>query len=106
LVTSFASRRDKEVRETAILALGASRRADAVDWLKERFSHVVDAETRQAILVALSTSRTEPAIDFVLGVIRSGSAQASEMAVSAMEVNGGDRRIQEEVEKALRERRA
>jgi len=66
----------------------------------------VDGETRQAILMALATARTEAAIEFVLGVIRSGSVQSSEMAVSAMEVNRGDRRIQLEVEKALRERRA
>ncbi len=105
LVTSFADGRAKEVGEAAILALGESRRAEAVEWLKEKFSRAADGEMRQAILLALATSRTEPAIEFVLGVIRSGSDKTSEMAVSAMEVNRGDRRLQEEVEKAVRERR-
>ncbi len=103
-VTSFAEGKNKDVREPAILALGASRRADAVEWLKERFAGVADPETRQSILLALATSRTEIAIEFVLGVIRSGSAQTSAMAVSAMEVNRTDRRIQEGVEEALRSR--
>jgi len=101
LVTSFADARNQEVREAAILALGASRRSDAIDWLKERFEAVAHPETRQCILLSLATSRTEAAIEFVLGVIRDGSAQASAMALSAMEVNRTDRRIQEEVEKAL-----
>jgi HEAT repeat protein len=104
LVTSFAEARHQEVREAAILALGASRRSDAIDWLIERFEGVAHLETRQCILLSLATSRTEAAIEFLLGVIRRGSAQTSAMAVSAMDVNRADRRIQEEVEKALRSR--
>lgn len=104
LVTSFAGERNQEVREAAILALGASRRSDAIDWLKERFESVADPETRQCILLSLATSRTEAAIGFLLSVIRDGSVRTSAMAVSAMEVNRTDRRIQEEVEKAVRAR--
>jgi HEAT repeat protein len=104
LVTSFADGRNQEVREAAILALGASRRSDAIDWLTERFEGVAHLETRQSILLSLATARTEAAIEFLLGVIRDGSAQTSAMAVSAMEVNRTDRRIQEEVEKAVRAR--
>jgi HEAT repeat protein len=104
LVKSFAEGRNQQVREAAILALGASRRSDAIDWLRERFAVVAHLETRQCILLSLATSRTEAAIKFLLGVIREGSAQTSAMAVSAMEVNRADRRIQEEVEKAVRAR--
>jgi HEAT repeat protein len=104
LVKSFADGRNQEVREAAILALGASRRADAVDWLKERFEGVAHLETRQCILLSLATSRTESAIEFLLGVIRDGSAQTSALAVSAMEINRTDQRIQGDVEKAVRAR--
>jgi hypothetical protein len=104
LVTSFAEGRNQEVREAAILALGASRRADAVEWLKERFHGVAHLETRQCMLLSLATSRTEPAIEFLLSVIRDGSAQTSAMAVSALEINRADRRIHEEIEKALQAR--
>lgn len=103
-VTSFAESPEEEVREAAILALGASRRADAVEWLKGRFESIASAETKSAILLALATSRTEPAIEFLLGVIRNGSEKESVTAVSAMEVNRGDAKIREEVEKALRGR--
>jgi HEAT repeat protein len=105
LIISFAESGEVEVRDASILALGASRRADAVDWLKERFGRVADMETRQSILLALATSRTEAAIEFVLEVIRQGNEQSSAVATAAMEVNRGDSRIRGEMEKALRERR-
>lgn len=103
-VSSFAVSKIPEVREAAILALGSSRRDDAVEWLKQRFESVADPETRKCILLSLATSRTEAAIEFLLGVIREGSPQASSMAVSAMEINRADRRIRSEIEKALQSR--
>ncbi len=104
LVTSFAGAKDREVREAAILALGASRRGEVIEWLKERFANVADPETRQCILLSLATSRTESAIGFLLGLIRDGAGATSAMAVSAMEVNRADRRIEEEIGKALQAR--
>jgi HEAT repeat protein len=104
LIKSFAEGRNPEVREAAILALGASRRSDAVEWLKERFEAIAHLETRQCILLSLATSRTEAAIAFLLDVIRNGSPQTSAMAVSALEINQADRRIKDEVEKALHAR--
>lgn len=102
-IERFAVDRDEEVREAAILALGASRRADAVDWLKERFGAVA-GEAKKTILLALATARTEPAIEFLLEVIRKGSESESVLAVAAMEVNRRDQRLREEVEQALRAR--
>ncbi len=103
-VASFADSRDKEIREAAILALGASRRADAIEWLQHRFGEIATAETRRCILLSLATSRTETAVEFLCGLIRDGSATVSEFSVAAIEINRGDRAIQERVERALRER--
>ncbi len=104
LVTSFAQGQDAALREVSMLALGATRRPDAIQWLIERFAQVADNETRQSILLALATSRTEEAIAFLLGVIRDGSSRSSEMAVSAMEVNRADPRIAGQVDEARRVR--
>lgn len=101
-VTAFADSPNDEVREAAILALGASRRDDAVEWMKQRFGETVDPQTRKCLLLSLATARTEPAIDFLIDVIREGSAHASQLAVSAMEVNRGDASLQQRVEEALR----
>jgi HEAT repeat protein len=104
-VASFADDKDKEVKEAAILALGASRRADAVEWMMRRFGEVADVETRRCILLSLATSRTEAAIGFVIGLVREGGERISEFAVSAMEINRGDGQIQARIEQALRERK-
>jgi HEAT repeat protein len=103
-VASFADSKDEGAKDAAILALGASRRADAIDWMIERFQHVADMETRKSILLSLATSRTEAAVGFVLGQIREGSAQISDFALSAMEINRGDEQIQARVDDALRAR--
>jgi HEAT repeat protein len=103
-VASFADAKDKEVKDAAILALGASRRADAVEWMIERFQAVADMETRKCILLSLAASRTEAAVGFVLQLIREGSAQISDFAVSAMEINRGDGQIQARIDEALSDR--
>ncbi len=103
-VASFAGSKDKEIKEAAILALGANRRAEAVKWMTQQFHEVVDVETRKCILLSLATSRTDAAIGFILGLIREGSPQISEFAVSAMEINRGDEQIQARIAEALRER--
>ena len=94
----------RDIVVAAILALGASRRADAIEWMIERFQHVADTETRKSILLSLATSRTGAAVGFVIGQIREGSAQISEFALSAMEVNRGDGQIQARIDEALRAR--
>ncbi|MGA2712789.1 MAG: hypothetical protein ABSG41_06760 [Bryobacteraceae bacterium] len=103
-VASFATSKDKEISEAAILALGASRRADAIEWMQNRFQQIASAEMRKCILLSLATSRTDAAIDFLLGLISTGSPQVSAFALSAMEINRGDELIHQRVEKALRER--
>lgn len=104
LVISFTESREKPIAEVAFLALGATRRDDAIEWLKSRFGQVVDSETRASILLALAASRTEAAIDFLLDVIRNGSSRSSQIAVSAMQVNSADPQIQEKIQAALLER--
>jgi HEAT repeat protein len=103
-VASFAASKDAEISEAAILALGASRRADATEWMQQRFQQIAHAEMRKCILLSLATSRTEPAIDFLLDLIGTGSPQVSQSALSAMEINRGDELIERRIDKALRER--
>lgn len=105
LVGTFAEKGPDEVREAALLALGASRRADAVEWLKERFDRTMKIPERKCILLSLASSRTEAGVEFLIGVVRDGSAQISEAALAALEMNGallqGDERVRAAVEAAL-----
>lgn len=103
-VASFAGSKDPETSEAAILAMGASRRADAIEWLQQRFQEIAHAEMRKCILLSLATSRTAAAIDFLLDLIGTGSPQVSASALAAMEINRGDELIQQRIDKALRAR--
>ena len=104
LVASFTSSSDPEVREAAILAMGASRRTDAVDWLLARFPQTADSTGRKLILLALSTSRSEAATAFLLDLIRTGSAQTSTLAADALSIHHRDARLRAQVQDALHSR--
>jgi HEAT repeat protein len=104
VVAQAASSGNPEFREAAILALGASRRPDAVDWLKEKFESTADREGRRAILLALSTSRVEAAIDFLLELMRSGSGSASAQAEEALRIHARDEQLRARMDEALRSR--
>jgi HEAT repeat protein len=100
LAASLVDSKETEVREAAILALGASRRADAIEYLKEKFGAVADRDARKCILLALASSRTEKALEYLLELIRHGSDTVSALAISAMSIHAGDARLQEAVEQA------
>ncbi len=100
LAAQLVDAKEAEVREAAILALGASRRADAIEYLKEKFGAAADRDTRKCILLALASSRTETAIEFLLDLIRQGSDTTAALVLSAMSIHAGDARLQEAVEQA------
>ena len=105
LVTKFAASNNGEVSEVALLALGESRRAEAVQWLMKRFGEVASAQRRKQILLALATSRTEAAIEFLLKLIRYESEQTSSAARAAMEIHR-DEQLRQRLDEAVRARRS
>ena len=85
LVVSFTgNRQPEEIRDTAVLALGESRRADAVAALMEMFGRTVDGDRRKCILLALATSRSEAASEFLDELIRTGTPLEMAMATEAV----------------------
>jgi HEAT repeat protein len=105
LVARFAAsdKPDKsEVREAAILAMGASRRADAVAWLIAEFARIADPAGRKCILLSLSTSRVEAAILFLLDLVRSASGPTSALAADALSLHARDEQLRVQVEDAVR----
>lgn len=104
VVAQAASSGESELREAAILALGASRRPDAVDWLKEKFQNTADREGRRAVLLALATSRVEAAIDFLLELVREGADSAAAQAQEALRIHSRDEQLRARIEDAIRSR--
>ena len=100
MVAAFAHSGNPEVREAAILAMGASRRTDAVEWLIAEFAKTADPAGRKCILLSLSTSRVEAAVAFLLELIRNGSASASALAIDALSIHARDEQLRAQVEAA------
>jgi hypothetical protein len=104
LVAGFARSGETEVREAAILALGASRRADAVDWLISEFAGTVAIPLRKCILLSLSASRSEAAMSFLLELIRTSSEATSSLARDALSIHARDAGLQAQIAAAVQSR--
>jgi HEAT repeat protein len=104
LAKALAESRRQETREAAILALGASRRSDAIGWLGQRFGQIADHDTKKCILLAMASSRTEPAIEFLLDLIRKGPDATAAMAISTMSIYNSDPVLRELIGKATASR--
>jgi HEAT repeat protein len=104
LVARFAESENPEVREAAILAIGASRRADAVEWLIAKFAQTADKPGRKCILLALSTSRVEAAVAFLLETVRNATPATSTLAVDALSIHARDQQLSAQVDLAIASR--
>jgi HEAT repeat protein len=104
LVAPFAQSGNSEVREAAILAMGASRRIDAVEWLIAQFANTADPAGRKCILLSLSTSRVEAAIAFLLDLIRNASPATCALAADAVSIHARDRQLSAQVDMAVASR--
>lgn len=93
-----------DIRDEAALALGASRRADAVGILIERWNQTSSFEFGSVLLRALSSSRTAAAVDFLLDLVGTGSDRESAAALAALELLEGSEEIQHQIEAAKRRR--
>jgi HEAT repeat protein len=104
LVAHFAESDNPEVREAAILAIGASRRTDAVEWLIAKLAQTADKPGRKCILLSLSTSRVEAAIAFLLDLVRNATPATSTLAVDALSIHARDQQLSAQVDSAVASR--
>lgn len=102
LATSIASGRDEEAREAAILALGASRRADAVEWLIVRSR--MPGPARACMFLALSSSRTEAALDYLLGLVKTADSATFAEVHEALTIHRRDAVLSDRIVAAVAER--
>ncbi len=86
-------------RELACVALGQSRRDDALAPLLEALSRCVRAEEREPILRGLGLHRSEGALAALLEVVADGALTDAEAAIAALAV----RRFEPTIEKQVRE---
>jgi HEAT repeat protein len=95
---------DEAVSEAAMLAIGATRRADAFDVLKQAWERPLSVALRKTLLLSIATLRLQEALDFLLSTIAEGPQQAAADAISALGLYRGDAKIRMAAEAAVSSR--
>ncbi|HEV3080932.1 MAG TPA: HEAT repeat domain-containing protein [Gemmataceae bacterium] len=100
-VAQFLESVDLGVQESAILALGDSRRREALEVLKTFWEKPCDAQLRETVLMAVSLLRLPAATEFLLGLVGSEEQAVAWAAISALALHRYDARLRERTEDAV-----
>jgi HEAT repeat protein len=95
---------DEAVSEAAMLALGATRRADAFEVLRQAWEKPLSTELRKTLLLSIATLRLQEALDFLFSMITDGPQQAAADAITALGLYREDSKIRTAVETAVSSR--
>jgi len=104
-VISFVDSTDSEVNEAAILALGASRLPQAIEYLQQKWEQTLGNPRRKTILLALATSRDEAALKFLVSLIDSASLSTASDVIAALAAHKHTERIRHAASAAVDRRR-
>jgi HEAT repeat protein len=86
-VADFLSGGNQDVRAEAALALGSSRRPEAVEALEGAWRGSRDPDLRQTVARAISTSRQERGFAFLLDLVKNGRAAEAATALDALSLH-------------------
>lgn len=78
--------KDEALQEYAALALGESRRPEALELLRDAWTDIVTPEGRAALIRAAALHRSEPAFEWLLEIIATGTPTLAAAAVEALSV--------------------
>lgn len=81
--------------EAAAIALGKSRRADAFEPLRDRWSRSYSAVIRQQVLLSIAMLRQSSAIDYLVELVGTASEKDALLALAALKVHSHDPRLRE-----------
>ena len=91
---------DAAVAETAALALGASRRPEAFELLRDCLEGAARRGWRPSLLLALASLRQEESFELLLGLVRDGSASDAAAAVAALAPHSTDEALRARIVEA------
>jgi hypothetical protein len=104
LVAAYLKQKDETLQEYAALALGESRRPEALKPLHDAWDELLSPEARGALIRAAALHRSEAAFEWLLMIIETGSAKLATAAVDALAVYERNAKLIEQV-KAAKARR-
>lgn len=85
-VARFLDAADEVRQETAAVALGGSRRIDALPVLRGWYEASVANELRRTALLAIAMLKQDEAIEFVLQVVATGNAPDARAAIAGLAI--------------------
>lgn len=91
-------------QEVAAIALGASRRIEALELLEGWFERQFDSARRRTGLIAIATLRRDEAFHYLFELIASAEPPIATLAASAFEMYFEDERIRERVRESVEKR--
>jgi hypothetical protein len=103
-VAAFLDAAEPAICETAALALGESRLAEALDFLKTAWDKTLTPDLRRTLLLAMTLLRRKPAIEFILSLIADGSVSMAREAVTALRLYQADEEVWRQVERLVEAR--
>ena len=92
------------VPEAAALALGESRRPEALDLLKNWLERIIEPSLREMALLAIAMLRSDEAIAFLLSELRTGPASVAPSVVTALAIYRDNPAVAEQVWRIVRDR--
>ena len=104
-VAGYLRAKDEALQEYAALALGESRRPEALKLLRQAWDELVTAEARGALIRAAALQRSEAAFEWLLSIIETGTAKLAEVAADALAVYERNTKLMEQVAAAKARRK-
>jgi HEAT repeat protein len=100
-VAGFLDAHDQAIQESAVLALGDSRRPKAFEALKKFWQAGADGRIQETVLMALALLCLPQATDFLLDLTATGPEDESRMAISALAIHRYDSRLRDRTATAV-----
>jgi hypothetical protein len=104
LIAGFIDSPDPAVAEAALLALGSSRRPEALDLLKARWERTAGSQLRKTVLVAIAMIRSDAAIEFLLELLAECPPAVVKDVVAALAIFRDNERVRSRVESVVERR--
>ena len=104
-VAAFLKSKSPEVCEEAALALGASRFAGSVHYLREACGSARDPRFREVLFRSLGLSRQPEALEYLKGILKIGRPADVKAVIDALKLHGENPEIQRLIEEVEAERR-
>jgi HEAT repeat protein len=103
-VSGFLGPNDAAVAEAAAIALGESRRPEAIATLKSKWPGAGET-LRRAVLTGLSVARDDRAFEFLLSLVQTAVENIAAEAITALAMHRQDERIRTRVESIVGQRK-